>query len=495
MPTRWPTFFLTLSAADTIWPDFARGCDPTLTMEQCRNLSFAERRRYLNQNPDVSARHFSRRFKAFFDKVLMGKAKPLGEIIDYFWRVEFQQRGSPHIHCLLWIEDAPDVLKLSETEEGRLELSAFIDKHISALSKTLKELELCICPTCTTHRDGESDILALRPPVVGSSEWECDLSRVVQRVQQHVCNGNSSCRKKQNECRFGFPKNLQDKTVVETSVSTDGTPSFKVKLKRKVSTINNYSPHLLSCWRANMDLQLIGNAYGAAEYAGAYISKAEPDTLRFRRVIAKAIQRCDPNLPYHSILKRVANSTLSVREVGAPEAIYILLRNLAMHSKSRVIKKVKVLRHHQRYYRVEPQDMDDLAALAEPVDSDAIRIEPIERAYMNRPTNGLFDCMSFATFVEEYEEVDLLNENADRTNTWTRIDEEGLIRRRKKPVVVQNSPWMRPNSSNPSFCFSEVCIYVPWRSYRTPTKNALLNFRKRKRCSWTESYRKSRMRN
>ncbi|EEY62125.1 uncharacterized protein PITG_21260 [Phytophthora infestans T30-4] len=96
-----------------------------------------------------------------------------------------------------------------------------------------------------------------------------------------------------------------------------------------------------------MDLQLIGNSYGAAEYAGAYVSKAEPDTLRFRRVIAKAIQRSDSNLPYHSILKRVANATLAVREVGAPEAIYILLRNLSMHSKSRSITKVKAMPYRE----------------------------------------------------------------------------------------------------------------------------------------------------
>jgi len=69
----------------------------------------------------------------------------------------------------------------------------------------------------------------------------------------------------------------------------------------RVTSINNYSRHLLSNWRANMDLQLIGNSLGAAEYAGAYVSKAEPDTLRFRRVITKAVKRCDPNLPYHYI--------------------------------------------------------------------------------------------------------------------------------------------------------------------------------------------------
>jgi hypothetical protein len=42
LPTRWPTFFLTLSAADTIWPDFARACNPALTLEECRKLPFNE---------------------------------------------------------------------------------------------------------------------------------------------------------------------------------------------------------------------------------------------------------------------------------------------------------------------------------------------------------------------------------------------------------------------------------------------------------------------
>eukprot|EP00644_Phytophthora_capsici_P017850 jgi/Phyca11/52198/gw1.62.137.1 len=94
-----------------------------------------------------------------------------------------------------------------------------------------------------------------------------------------------------------------------------------------------------------MDLQIIGNAYGAAEYVAAYISKAEPDTLKFRNVIARAIRRCDPNLPNYTIFKKVANATLSIREVSAQEAIYILLRELPMYGKSCVVKRVKTMRH------------------------------------------------------------------------------------------------------------------------------------------------------
>ncbi|OWZ16251.1 hypothetical protein PHMEG_0009976 [Phytophthora megakarya] len=64
-----------------------------------------------------------------------------------------------------------------------------------------------------------------------------------------------------------------------------------------------------------MDLQLIGNSYGTAENAERYVSKAEPDTLRFRSVIAKPIKRCESNLSYHSILKCIPNATLSVHKV------------------------------------------------------------------------------------------------------------------------------------------------------------------------------------
>ena len=56
--------------------------------------------------------------------ILNGPSKPIGQIKDYFWRVEFQQRGSPHIHSLWWVEDAPTV-------EGRRKAPGFNDKYVS----------------------------------------------------------------------------------------------------------------------------------------------------------------------------------------------------------------------------------------------------------------------------------------------------------------------------------------------------------------------------
>lgn len=32
-----------------------------------------------------------------------------GKVKDHWWRIEFQNRGSPHLHMLVWIEGHPDI--------------------------------------------------------------------------------------------------------------------------------------------------------------------------------------------------------------------------------------------------------------------------------------------------------------------------------------------------------------------------------------------------
>ena len=72
----------------------------------------------------------------FIHKVLKSAANPIGEITDFFYRVEFQQRGSPHIHALFWIKDAP---KYPESPID--ELTQFLDRHLSCEFQTNNEME------------------------------------------------------------------------------------------------------------------------------------------------------------------------------------------------------------------------------------------------------------------------------------------------------------------------------------------------------------------
>ncbi|XP_071953105.1 uncharacterized protein [Antedon mediterranea] len=103
-----PTWFFTVSAADMQWADviqtIARQYGTTLSDDDVRNLSFADRTMWLRSNPVTAARQFQYRLELLFKDVLKSKAHPLGEITDYVIRIEFQARGSPHAHTLLWVK-------------------------------------------------------------------------------------------------------------------------------------------------------------------------------------------------------------------------------------------------------------------------------------------------------------------------------------------------------------------------------------------------------
>ena len=115
-----PTWFFTLSAADIQWPDMiqtiSRQSGVSLTDDDVRNLSYAERCNWLRLNPVTAVRHFHYRLETFVKHVIMSNAKPLGEDVDYAIRIEFQARGSPHAHTLLWVKDAPQLNVQTDNE-------------------------------------------------------------------------------------------------------------------------------------------------------------------------------------------------------------------------------------------------------------------------------------------------------------------------------------------------------------------------------------------
>ena len=52
------------------------------------------------------SRKFSLKFHAFFNRVIV-KGEVLGKVEHFYWKKEYQARGAPHYHVLLWIGDAP----------------------------------------------------------------------------------------------------------------------------------------------------------------------------------------------------------------------------------------------------------------------------------------------------------------------------------------------------------------------------------------------------
>jgi len=90
-----------------------------ISQDEINNLNYYQQTEIFNGNPVLLARHFQYRVETFFKTIVV--KGPLGEVKYYAIRVEFQVRGSPHIHSLLWVRNAPD---------NKEEYTAFVDNII-----------------------------------------------------------------------------------------------------------------------------------------------------------------------------------------------------------------------------------------------------------------------------------------------------------------------------------------------------------------------------
>ena len=96
------------------------------TDSEVKNLNWEEKCKLIQSDPVTCARHFDYQVNQFLHNFLLSSQAPLGKISDWFYRVEYQQRGSPHIHMLIWLENAPEY-GVNDDDE----VVAFIDSIIT----------------------------------------------------------------------------------------------------------------------------------------------------------------------------------------------------------------------------------------------------------------------------------------------------------------------------------------------------------------------------
>lgn len=88
-------------------------------------LDFKHKAFFIRSDPVTCARYFDRRFLKCFKSGIFGEY-PLSY---HYWRIEFQHRGSPHVHGMYWLEGAPvlDTVRFSNIEH----VSSFIDRFVT----------------------------------------------------------------------------------------------------------------------------------------------------------------------------------------------------------------------------------------------------------------------------------------------------------------------------------------------------------------------------
>ena len=183
-----PTFFLTLSCADLRWEELVLIIAKLNNIGLDKNdLDYFKKCDNLNQNPVLTARHFQYRVEVIFKEMLLHKNSPLGVVKNYVIKVEFQFRGSPHVHCFIWISNA-----LQLTKDDKEEYVAFIDRVIRA--------------------------------DLPDADSEPELHTLVSQYQVHV--HSNSCRKYKNvPCRFNYGRFFTAKTIIAEPLSENLTDS------------------------------------------------------------------------------------------------------------------------------------------------------------------------------------------------------------------------------------------------------------------------------
>ena len=304
-----PDFFVTLSVNDA-WPHVqATIRDGWGTAENAESVNLAEpvlNRQPAGGYPDVCVMAAEERFQWFMNTYLRSnKEGPLGRVVDYVWKKEYQKRGAVHWHMLLWIEPGtiPGDAVVAEMPRPA-DTNSVIGKYLRKMVRKLETHEYCT-PKCFQKAFGQTS----------------------------------------NKCKYGFPYSVpQD---VE-ELDEDNTRYLYPRRNEEDKMIVPHNLEMLVVWGAGHNVQRVSR-HGFEMYLAKYISKPEPSTKI--------------ELPENT---SAPERYLKTRVIGAIEALEVLM-GFQQHSMSRMViylpsearPTVKVLKG-KKLLEDLPQDSQDV---------------------------------------------------------------------------------------------------------------------------------------
>ena len=256
------TLFCSFSSAETQWIHLLRILGKLVdnreySDNELENLNWEEKCRLIQCDPVTCARHFDYQFNQFLRHFLMSSATPLGKIADWFYRVEYQQRGSPHIHMLIWLESAP-VYGFDEDED----VTSFIDEIITCKKPDNDpELQVLVnrqihrhCQTCRKKSKAECRFNFPQPPMKSTSILYPLDNMSDTDIRKHKDNWRN-ITKRLNDMKEGedmtFDQLLVNLNITEQKYilairSSLNSPTIFLKREPNELRVNNYNSACLS---------------------------------------------------------------------------------------------------------------------------------------------------------------------------------------------------------------------------------------------------------
>ena len=494
-----PTWFMSLSAADTRWTDLLRmlarlNDDIEYSEEEIENLSWQEKTKLVQKDPVTCSRYFDHRVQEFLNTVLKSSCEPIGKVKDFFYRVEFQQRGSPHIHMLVWIENAPNLERSS-----REEIEQFVDNYLTCSTDNEETVNLVKLQThkhSRTCRKKGQPICRFGFPIPPFPRTML-LYPLEEEVEKYRTK-YSLLQKVMNECKdtegMSFDEFLKKVAKMEfdeyVKCIRSSLKAPKVFLDRKPNEmrINLFNGKILLAWKANLDIQIVLEPYGCASYIVGYISKSQRGMSAQLDAAAKEARK--GNLDLKKQVRHIGNVFSNCVEVSAQEAVYLDLQ-IPLTKCTRDIVFINTSTTAERVFLLKPKSvLDEL-----PAESTDIESSNVIQRYSKRPKQlskfCLADYVSKVDVIypkgdklpEKFEEKneDEIDESSSSDENENCLQDENnandshtsvllyeakngtKYKKRKVPRIIRYVRYNKKNDSE-NYYREQLMLFIPWRN-------------------------------
>ncbi|XP_047519209.1 uncharacterized protein LOC125059060 isoform X2 [Pieris napi] len=343
-----PTIFLTLSANEVRWLTLLNlllKLSNKYPGKVAEDLNTSERCSLVSDDPVTCCIYFHKLVGTLMN---MLKAKsnynPFGQyfVKDYFLRIEFQHRGSPHAHILLWLNNDP-LETVSENMPNTIEL---VEKLSSVAKEDVPNDTIYSNQihkhTFTCTKRGETTCR------FGIPYWPMLTTRVL--VPMPKTDGRRvAFQKKGKELRTSLSDRtyasmddfLRDHSLtfdayLDVVRSTLRRPTLLFKRNFDQLMTNTFNPYLAGEINSNIDIQFVLDDYSCAQYVVEYVNKSARGMGNLNRELAKMMQE-HPDRDYTGQLKALSIKLLNAVEMSAQEAAWYLLRQPMSETSRQVV--------------------------------------------------------------------------------------------------------------------------------------------------------------
>ena len=326
------------------------------------------------------------------------------------------------------------------------------------------------------------------PDSDNAEDCERDYRYCVLAKQAHYCC--FTCYKKGDECRFHYPRCLNES--VSVSLETDEQDDSKyirelqIKVQQNHRWINHHAKsYLTTCIRSNHDIRYCNNPWGDSFYCLNYTTKEGcPDMNIFTRRVHKALCRHSEDATLLEYMKSTIFQLDACRERGIVEVLSTLLRfkhatftrscvklntlcpdkrktnmRLAPHSEQN--EEDVMIANEENLDCAEEEEASDVYEVCESVASSLIF-----EGYKQRPFSGLcpvinlpWDEVSLVDFVAWYRPT----KSKSGRNSRIELPDGTVWVARNRRAVVLFVPYIKLNIMSEESAYSVLVSYIPFR--------------------------------